>query len=37
MAGTCAVLTGAPVKTVINAEGKQEGAAKEVLKVLGVI
>jgi len=37
MAGACAVLTGAPVKTVINAEGKQEGTAKEVLKVLGVI
>ncbi len=37
MAGACAVLTGAPVKIVINAEGKQEGAAKEVLKALGGI
>lgn len=37
MAGACAVLTGAPVKTVINAEGKQEEAAKEILKALGVI
>lgn len=37
MAGACAVLTGAPVKIVINAEGKQEEAAKEVLKALGGI
>lgn len=34
MAGACAVLTGAPVKIVINAEGKQEEAAKEILKAL---
>lgn len=34
MAGACAVLTGAPVKIVINAEGKKEEAAKEVLKAL---
>jgi len=37
MAGACAVLTGAPVKTVINAEGKQEEAAKEILEALEVI
>lgn len=37
MAGACAVLTGAPVKTVINAEGKQEEAAKQILKALEVI
>ena len=37
MAGACAVLTGAPVKIVINAEGKKEEAAKEVLKALGGI
>ncbi|MDH5754660.1 MAG: adenylate kinase [Candidatus Bathyarchaeota archaeon] len=37
MAGACAVLTGAPVKIVINAEGKQKEAAKEILKALGVI
>jgi adenylate kinase len=37
MAGACAVLTGAPVKIVINAEGKQEAAAKEILKALGVM
>jgi len=37
MAGACAILTGAPVKIVINAEGKQEEAAKEILKALGVI
>jgi len=36
-AGACAVLSGAAVKTVINAEGKQEDAAKEVLKALGVV
>jgi len=36
MAGACAVLTGAPVKIVINAEGKKEEAAKEVLKALEV-
>jgi adenylate kinase len=37
MAGACAVLTGVPVKTVINAEGKQEEAAKDVLKALGQV
>ncbi len=36
MAGACAVLTGAPVKIVINAEGKKEEAAKEILKALEV-
>lgn len=35
--GACAVFTGAPIKTVINAEGKQEEAAKDVLKTLGQI
>lgn len=34
MAGACAVLTGAPVKIVNNSEGKQEEAAKEILKLL---
>jgi len=37
MAGACAVLTSSPVKIVINAEGKQEEAAKEILKALGVM
>lgn len=37
MAGACAVATGAPVKIVINAEGKQEEAAKDILKALGVV
>lgn len=36
MAGACAVLTGSPVKIVINAEGKQEEAAIKILKALGV-
>jgi adenylate kinase len=36
MAGACAVSTGSPVKIVINAEGKQEEAAKQVLNSLGV-
>jgi adenylate kinase len=36
MAGACAVLTGAPVKIVINANGKQEEAAKEILRAVGV-
>jgi adenylate kinase len=35
MAGACAVLTGAPIKTVINAEGKQEDAAREILGMIG--
>jgi adenylate kinase len=34
MAGACAVLTGAPIKTVINAEGKQEDAAREILRMI---
>jgi adenylate kinase len=37
MAGACAVSTGAPVKIVVNAEGKPEEAAKEILKVIGVV
>jgi len=37
MGGACAVLTGAPIKIVINAEGKQEETAKEILKALGVM
>jgi len=36
MAGASAVLAGAPVKIVINAEGKQEEAAKEILEALEV-
>jgi len=35
MAAACAVLTGASVKIVKNPAGKQVGAAKEVLKLLG--
>jgi len=35
MATACAVLTGASVKIVKNPAGKQVGAAKEVLKLLG--
>lgn len=34
LAGACAILTGAPIKIVINAEGKQEEAAREILKTL---
>lgn len=37
MAGACAVLASAPVKIVINAEGKQEEAAREILRALGVM
>lgn len=36
MAGACAVLASAPVKIVINAEGKQEEAAREILSAAGV-
>jgi adenylate kinase len=36
MAGACAILTGSPVKIVINAEGKKEEAAKKILNALGV-
>jgi adenylate kinase len=34
MAAACAVLTGAPIKTVINAEGKQEDAARQILRMI---
>jgi adenylate kinase len=34
MAGACSVLTSAPVKIVINAEGKQEEAAREILSAV---
>lgn len=34
MAGACAVLAGIPVKIVINAQGKQEEAAREILKMV---
>jgi len=37
MAGACAVLTGAPIKIVINTQGKQEEAAREILKALGIM
>ena len=37
MAGACAVATGATVKIVINADGKQEEAAKGILGALGVV
>jgi adenylate kinase len=37
MAGACAVLAGAPIRTVVNDEGKQEEAATEIVKALGVI
>ncbi len=36
MAGACTVLTGAPVKIVINANGRQEEAARELMKITGV-
>lgn len=36
MAGACAVLTGAPVKMVINANGRQEEAARELMRITGV-
>jgi adenylate kinase len=36
MAGACAVLAGAPIRTVVNGEGKQEEAATEIVKALGV-
>ena len=37
MGSACAVLTGAPVKIVMNSEGKAEEAAREILKTLGVL
>jgi adenylate kinase len=37
IAGACAVLMSIPVKVVVNAEGKPEEAAKEILRALGVI
>jgi adenylate kinase len=37
MAGACAVYASAPVKIVINSEGKQEEAAKDILSALGVL
>ncbi len=37
MAGACAVLISVPVKIVVNAEKKQEEAAREILKALGVV
>jgi adenylate kinase len=36
MAGACAVLAGVPIRTVVNGEGKQEEAATEIVKALGV-
>jgi adenylate kinase len=36
MAGASAVLAGAPVKVVVNAEGKQEEAAREIFEALEV-
>ena len=36
MAGASAVLAGAPVKIVVNAEGKQEEAAREIFEALEV-
>lgn len=36
MGSACAVLTGAPVKIILNSEGKAEEAAREILKTLGV-
>jgi adenylate kinase len=36
MAGASAVLAGAPMKIVVNAEGKQEEAAKEIFDALEV-
>jgi adenylate kinase len=37
IAGACAVLASVPVKVVVNAEGKPEEAAKEILRALDVI
>lgn len=37
MAGACSVLTGAPVKIAVNAEGKAEEAARDILKACGVV
>jgi adenylate kinase len=37
MVGACAVLAGAPIRMVVNGEGKQEEAATEIVKALGVI
>jgi adenylate kinase len=36
IAGACAVLASAPVKVVLNAEGKPEEAAKDIVRALGV-
>ncbi len=35
MAGADAVLTGAPLKIIVNAEGRPEEAAEEILKIQG--
>ena len=37
IAGACAVLMSAPVKVVVNAEGKPEEAAKDILRAMGVV
>jgi adenylate kinase len=37
MAGACSVLTGAPVKIAVNAKGKAEEAARDILKACGVV
>lgn len=37
MGSACAVLTGAPVKIVLNSEGKPEEAAREIIRTLGVL
>jgi len=37
IAGACAVFSSVPVKVVMNAEGKPEEAAKEILRALDVI
>jgi len=36
MVSACSVLSGAPIKTILNAEGKIEEAAADVIKAIGV-
>jgi adenylate kinase len=36
IAGACAVFMSAPVKVVVNAEGKPQEAAESIIRALGV-
>ena len=36
MLSSCSVLTGSPIKVILNNEGKVEEAANKVIKTIGV-